>query len=724
MGATHGAHSPPRSPRTWLARDARHDLSASLVVFLVAVPLSLGIAVASDAPVLAGLIAAVVGGIVAGLLGGSPLQVSGPAAGLTVVVAGLVAQFGWPVTCAITALAGALQIVLGLTRVGRIALAISPTVVHAMLAGIGATIVLGQVHLLLGGTPGAHAWENLRTLPASVAAMNWRAAAVGTLVIVLLVAVWPRMPARVRLVPGPLVAIIVATLAALPFGAAVSRVDLPDSALSALHLPALPGGQWAAFGLGVLTVTFIASVESLISAVAVDKLHNGVRADLDRELLGQGCANLVSGMLGGLPVTGVILRSSANVRAGARTRLSAVLHGLWIAVFALLLVGLVELVPMAALAGLLIVIGIQLVRIADITAAHRQGELLVYLVTVAGVIALNLLAGVLLGFAVAFLSMVRRLGWARVRVEHHGGSDYTVVVRGKLSFLALPRLSRLLAQVPTGAAVRLELVVDYLDHAAYDHLAAWQRRHETTGGTVTVDEFDEGGDDRWFSSWSAWQARHADIPAQRGSADPLVDGMREYHRRGVPLLRPHLARLSGAQEPQALFLTCVDSRVVPNLITSSGPGDLFTVRNIGNIVPDPVLSGDRSVSSSVQYALDQLKVPTLMVCGHSCCGAMTALHAGAGTDSVGQWLHWARPSLDAWLMGHPLGEQAARDGWSEVDQLAMVNVAVQLDALRTLPSVAEALAENKVRLVGLFYDLRTGTMHMLDTTNPTFIPLG
>src|SRR5438270_13003275 len=166
---------------------ARHDLPSSLVVFLVALPLSLGIAIASNAPVLAGLIAAIVGGIIAGAIGGSPLQVSGPAAGLTVIVADLVSDFGWPVTCLITVTAGALQVLLGLSRVARAALAISPVVVHAMLAGIGITIALQQVHVLLGGKSKSSAWHNVRDLPDQVLGAHRPGVILGVLVVRILV---------------------------------------------------------------------------------------------------------------------------------------------------------------------------------------------------------------------------------------------------------------------------------------------------------------------------------------------------------------------------------------------------------------------------------------------------------------------------------------------------------------------------------------------------------
>ena len=186
------------------------------------------------------------------------------------------------------------------------------------------------------------------------------------------------------------------------------RVDLPGGLLDAIAFPLLPQGDWAALAGGMLTVALIASVESLLSAVAVDRMHTGPRTKVDRELLGQGAANTMSGMLGGLPVTGVIVRSSANVAAGARTRLSAVLHGVWIAVFALLLAGLVEMIPLAALAGLLVVVGAKLVDRADIRAARDHGELIVYVGTVVGVLALNLLEGVGIGLALAGLLVLRR----------------------------------------------------------------------------------------------------------------------------------------------------------------------------------------------------------------------------------------------------------------------------------------------------------------------------
>ncbi len=215
----------------------RHDLPSSLVVFLVALPLSVGIAIASNAPVLAGLIAAIVGGIIVGALGGSPLQVSGPAAGLTVVVAELISDFGWGITCLITVAAGVLQVLLGLSRVARAALAISPVVVHAMLAGIGITIALQQTHVLLGGKSKSTAWHNVIGLPGQIVSAHRPGVLLGVLVIAILIA-WRWVPAKIRRVPGPLVAIVVVTVISIAFPFNVRRIDLDGSPLDALQLPA------------------------------------------------------------------------------------------------------------------------------------------------------------------------------------------------------------------------------------------------------------------------------------------------------------------------------------------------------------------------------------------------------------------------------------------------------------------------------------------------------
>lgn len=739
-------HGPP--PRRWA--HLRHDVPASLVVFLVAMPLSLGIALASGAPVAAGLIAAVVGGIVAGLCGGSPLQVSGPAAGLTVVVAETIATFGWATTCAITVLAGAVQIVLGLSRIARAALAISPAVVHGMLAGIGVTIVLAQLHVVLGGATQHSPVANLVELPAQILDPSGPATLVGLLTIAVLMC-WGRLPAVVRRVPGPLAAVVAMTVLSVVTGMTLDRVELPADVLHVGLVPEPPDGKWGAFALAVLTIALVASVESLLSAVAVDKMHTGPRANLNRELVGQGAANLASGALGGLPVTGVIVRSSTNVAFGARTRASAVLHGVWILLFVALLAGLLRHIPLAALAGLLVHVGSRLVDTTRIRQVVRHGDLLVYLVTVLGVLGLGLLDGVVLGIAVAAVLTLRRLLWAGIHAEKDG-AQWRVVVEGALAALSIPRLTAVLGTIPRGATVTLELVVDYLDHAAFDALSTWQHNHEATGGTVIVDEvghpwFARGKAGaptvhrgaarpalpRWFAPWSQWQhgtrepepepaAAEGAVPHQRRPGAAILRGTAEYARRTAHLVHPALRRLADVHAPQSLLLTCGDARIVPNVITTSGPGDLFTVRNIGNLVP-PGREG--SVAAAVEFAVGQLGVREIAVCGHSSCGAMKALVHGvpAGAPALRAWLRHAAPSLRrAGAMPSPTVD--GRVPAAEWDRLALHNVLAQLDRLREYPAVAEALDRGALTLIGMYFDVAAAQVHVYDPSAGEFRPAG
>ncbi|MDH6246251.1 bifunctional SulP family inorganic anion transporter/carbonic anhydrase [Mycobacterium sp. OTB74] len=691
----------------------RYDLPASLVVFLVALPLSLGIAVASNAPVLAGIIAAIVGGIVAGALGGSPLQVSGPAAGLTVVVAGLVAEFGWVGTCAITVGAGILQILFGLSRVARAALAISPVVVHAMLAGIGITIALQQLHVLLGGTSNSSAWDNIEELPAQLTNIHGPGFLLGMLVIITLVC-WRWVPAPINRIPGPLVAIAGVTLLSVVLSFDVKRIQLNGSLLDSLTLPALPTNDWDGVIAGVLTVALIASVESLLSAVSVDRMHNGPRTNFDRELLGQGTANVVSGAIGGLPVTGVIVRSATNVNAGAKTRASTIMHGVWILVFAVPFAGLVQLIPTAALAGLLIVIGCQLVKRAHIETALRTGDIAVYTVTVLGVVFLNLLEGVLIGLGLAVALTVWRVVKAKMHAEPVGDNRWLVVIEGSVSFLSLPRLTSVLASVPAGTDVTVELSVDFIDHAAHETIDEWKRQHEIGGGSVDIHEH---GTVEMHSATAGPPARAFNPFDKRSGVFPwksqpqstsVMDGLATYHRRTAPVLRPHMQDLAHSQKPETLFLTCADSRIVPNVITSSGPGDLFTVRNVGNLIPDG--RADASVEAAIAFAVDVLHVSSIVVCGHSSCGAMTAVLGGNNTadEHLHQWLSHGDSALSAFDQGrHPVAQAAANEGFGVVDQLSMVNVAVQVRTLAEHPVVRSKHRVGELEVIGLFYDIGT-----------------
>ncbi|MFF4049078.1 bifunctional SulP family inorganic anion transporter/carbonic anhydrase [Streptomyces chartreusis] len=840
---SHEPHSPPPGRRPRLAGA---DVSASIAVFLIALPLSLGIALATGAPLQAGLVAAAVGGLVAGRLGGAPLQVSGPAAGLTVVTAELIHQYGWRTTCAITVLAGLAQLGLGLLRVARTALAVSPAIVHGMLAGIGVTIAVAQLHIVLGGIPHSSVLDNLRELPAQLARVHPAALAVSVLTLALLV-LWPRLPGRagklLRKVPTPLVAVAVATTTASLMGLSLPKVDLPS--WSSHALAALPDGPVLGLVAAVLTITLVCSVQSLLGAVAVDKLVAGRpeqsaqvgRSDLDRELLGQGAANVVSGALGGLPIAGVAVRSSANVHAGAMSRNSTMLHGVLVVVAALLMVPILELIPLASLAALVMAVGIQMVSLHHIRTVTRHREVLVYAVTTLAVVFFGVLEGVTLGIAMAVGVALHRLTRTRITHDETEGVHH-VHVRGQLTFLAVPRLSRTLHLVPQGADAVVELDGSFMDHAAYESLQDWQNTHTVHGGTVELVgrrsgvrigeptgpaglqalagvAAEESADCRCHP-WTPWRNHQCEIPeaallrdgqpgdaqgtgaddagggaapsdadgalradgtdstggrggtgghggtgepdkvsepnptggdadslarpddpqdntadanedtgtgaatdTSRPSARQLARGISAFQRNTAPLVRGELARLAReGQQPSQLFLTCADSRLVTSMITSSGPGDLFVVRNVGNLVPLPGHeSGDDSVAAAIEYAVDVLEVRSITVCGHSGCGAMQALLAsepGAAQTPLRRWLRHGEPSLERMSdEDRPWARLAGRAPADAVEQLCLTNVVQQLEHLRAHESVARALRAGELELHGMYFHVGEAQAYLL-----------
>ncbi|MFB7783356.1 SulP family inorganic anion transporter [Streptomyces vinaceus] len=764
--ADHAPNKAGRAPDKGHRADLHADLSASLTVFLIALPLSLGIALATGAPLQAGLVAAAVGGIVAGRLGGTPLLVSGPATGLTVVTAELIQHYGWRTTCAITVLAGCCQLGLAALRTARSALMVSPAIVHGMLAGVGVTIALAQLHIVLGGTPQSSALANVLGLPGQLANLQPAAVGVSALTLVVLLG-WPRLPGRVglalRKVPAALAAVATATAFAALTGLSMPRVDLPSWRSHAL--PELPEGPVLGIMAAVLTVTLVGSVESLLSAVATDKLiasqrrtgNRPPRADLDRELRGQGTANVLSGLLGGLPIAGGAVRSVANVKSGAVSRRSVMLHGLWILLAAALLVPVLDLIPLAALAALVMALGVQMVNATHLRTVTRHREIAVYVTTIAAVVLGGVLEGVAVGIAVAVAIALHRLARTRITVEVQDGV-HRVWARGQLTFLAVPRLSRVLNQIPPGGRAVVELDGSFMDHAAYETLQDWQHAHLVHGGSLEVtgrsttrmsgpDRTGHRGGHHCCRPWTPWM-NHCDhrsaaepvipgaatapdamesveaaapppAPRRRRGAGQLASGISAFQRDTAPHVREELARLAReGQRPSQLFLTCADSRLVTSMITASGPGDLFTVRNVGNLVPLPGAEAtDDSVAAAIEYAVDVLKVDSITVCGHSGCGAMQALlnsTPGAPMTPLRRWLRHGLPSLERMASRHhPWARIAGRLPADAVEQLCLTNVVQQLEHLRAHESVARRLAEGTLELHGMYFHVGEAQAYLL-----------
>jgi len=478
------------------------DFTASIVVFLVALPLCMGIAIASGVPPEKGLITGIIGGLVVGALAGSPLQVSGPAAGLAVIVFELVRDHGLSALGPILALAGLIQIVAGVLKLGGWFRAISPAVVHGMLAGIGALIVVGQFHVLFDAKPLPNGLSNLAAMPArlfGLSTTNIAAAelafAIGLVTIGAMLA-WEKLrPASMKLVPGALIGVFAGTIVAWFFGLGITRVEVPSSIVAAI----VPPGEGfiaqmftPALLVTAVAIAFIASAETLLSAAAVDRMHDGVRTDYDKELRAQGVGNMLCGFAGALPMTGVIVRSSANVQAGAMTRLSAILHGAWLLAFVALLPWLLREIPMAALAGILVVTGWRLVSLSHVRHLFKHHGMLpvvIWVATFVMVVATDLLTGVLVGLGLSLLELVPHVRRLRLRVdETHGDDQSEIRLDGAATFLTLPKLLKALEAIPGNRKVRLDFrKVPAIDHSSAEMLGEWIQRRRSGGNQVNVD---------------------------------------------------------------------------------------------------------------------------------------------------------------------------------------------------------------------------------------------
>ncbi len=474
------------------------ELLASVVVFLVALPLCMGIAIASGMPPAKGLITGIIGGLVVGWLAGSPLQVSGPAAGLAVLVFELVRQHGMMMLGPILLLAGFLQLVAGRLRLGCWFRVTAPAVVYGMLAGIGVLIVLSQIHVMLDGVPKPSGLDNLAGFPAAVAqaipSLGWQAGLLGlsTMVVMYL---WDKLrPKTLRFVPGALLGVGLTTMVSLMLALQVKRVEVPENLADAIDwlrpsdLLNLADPQLL---IAAFAVAFIASAETLLSAAAVDRMHNGQRSDFDKELSAQGVGNMLCGLVGALPMTGVIVRSSANVQAGATTRLSAMFHGLWLLAFVLLLSSVLQSIPVASLAGVLVYTGIKLVDIKAFKALGRYGRMpmFTYAATALAIIFTDLLTGVLVGFGLTLVKLAFKASRLKVSlIDLPQDGEMELRLSGAATFLKVPALTQVLSTVPAGTTVHVPLNnLSYIDHSCLELLEEWGRANAAKGSKLVIE---------------------------------------------------------------------------------------------------------------------------------------------------------------------------------------------------------------------------------------------
>ncbi|MEO7312907.1 MAG: SulP family inorganic anion transporter [Chitinophagaceae bacterium] len=471
---------------------AGSDIPASIVVFLVALPLCLGIALGSGAPLFSGIIAGVVGGIVIGILSGSQLSVSGPAAGLTAIVVVAIGKLEvYPAFLLSVVIAGALQLVLGFVKAGIVGDYIPNSVIKGMLAAIGLILIMKQIPHLVGfdadfegdETFGqANANNTFSGITHALAAITPAAAAIGSISLLILIVWESKFVKRVKQlqrIPVALIVVIVGTL--------INQYLLssqPQNALTAKRLVALPVATGMSSFVSLftlpdfnqignpqvwitgLTLAIVASLETLLGIEAVDKLDPLKRVTpANRELKAQGIGNIVSGMLGGLPLTSVVVRSSANVSANAKTKLSAIMHGILLLLSVMFMPGLLNKIPLSALAAVLIFTGYKLVKIPLFTAFYKRGwdQFIPFIVTFLAIYFTDLLVGIVVGIIVGLFFMVRSNFRSSVFVVNDN-QNFLIRLRKDVSFLNKPIVKQKLELVPRNANVLIDATrADFID---------------------------------------------------------------------------------------------------------------------------------------------------------------------------------------------------------------------------------------------------------------------
>lgn len=400
------------APRSW-----RGDLVAGVTVGIVALPLALGFGVSSGLSAEAGLVTAIVAGVIAAVFGGSNVQVSGPTGAMVVVLVPIVAGYGAGAVAAVTVLAGVIVLAAGALRLGRAVAFIPWPVIEGFTLGIAVIIFCQQIPLLTAGasaTPGEHSANAVVAAVQALAAADagyllWALGAVAVVAAAMLLA--PRIH---RLVPGSLVGIVVVTLALALLPAPLARIGALPSALPLPALPDLSPGLLGQLLLPALTVAALAAIESLLSARVAATLADTGPLDPDRELVGQGLASIASALFGGMPATGAIARTAVNVRSGARTRLAAIAHALVLLIVVLAASGIVGMIPLAALAGVLMVTAVRMVHAATVRSILRstRADAAAFVLTAVITVSVDLVVAVLIGVVVAGVFAVRNLSRA------------------------------------------------------------------------------------------------------------------------------------------------------------------------------------------------------------------------------------------------------------------------------------------------------------------------
>ncbi len=619
-----------------------NDLLSGLVVFLVALPLCLGIASASGAPLISGIIAGVIGGIVVGFFSGSHISVSGPAAGLAAIVLTQLDKLdgNYQAFLFSLVLAGLIQILFGLFRLGSFSNFIPTNVILGLLAAIGLILILNQLPHLLGIkiTELKMHWNSgFDVLSQHI---DYGAGLIGLLSIFLIL-IWDKTPLKKTQLPSALIAVIFAGVLNFIFIRLGSSFAVTEQHL--IHLPNVFGGveqilsypdfsYWnsSIIYTGAITLAVVASIETLLNLEAADKMDPQRRASPpNRELLAQGIGNTFSGLIGGMPITSVIVRSSVNATSGSKTKFSAIFHGILLLLAVLLLTPLINIVPLSSLAAILILTGFKLASPNLFRRLYQQGwkQFLPFIITVIAIIATDLLIGIMVGLVLSFMIILKNNLNRGVRIIHENhlhGKITRIELAPNISFLNRAALVSALEKIRDSETV----IVDasntyYIDPDVYQVLKDFKYenaiKHHINFKLIGFKaHYPEIVEEELDINVTTSELQRQLTPPQ--AFQLLKEGNQRFvnHER----LHHNIARQiqvtsESGQHPFAAVLGCMDSRAPTERIFDVGIGDLFSLRIAGNVAGQKILG-------SLEFACKSKGAKLILVLGHTDCGAVTA----------------------------------------------------------------------------------------------------
>jgi carbonic anhydrase len=734
-----------------LSQTLPRDLVSGLVVFLVALPLCLGVAVASGAEPFSGILAGIVGGLVVGALSNSQTSVSGPAAGLTAVVAAQITALGsFEAFLAAVVIAGVIQLALGLARGGFLAAYFPSSVIKGLLAAIGVILILKQIPHLLGhdtDPDGEMSFvqpdkENTFTeLWAALGDLHVGAMVVGLASLGLLL-LWDRISfLKSSKVPAPLVVVVLGSALGAVIGGLGEGWEIGASHL--VQVPMAGPGEsvtsllttplWSAFSdpkvyVAGLTIALVASLETLLNLEAVDSIDPYKRhSDPNRELLAQGVGNISSGLIGGLPVTSVIIRSSVNIQSGGQTKLSTIVHGVLLVGCVLLLPDLLNQIPLSALAAILLVTGFKLAspKLFRSMWATGKTQFVPFVVTIAAIVFTDLLVGILIGLVnatayILYSNMRRPL--RRFQERHVGGDVLRIELANQVSFLSRAAIAKALDDAQPGTHVMLDATAtDFIDEDVLQLIRTFQSetgpaRNVTVSLKGFKDHYDELDDTIQFVDYSSREMQSMLSP--RDVLEILREGNARFRagNRVARDLTRQVERTAPAQFPMAAVLSCIDSRAPVELLFDLGLGDVFSVRIAGNIARDKVIG-------SLEYSCIVAGAKLLLVMGHTSCGAVNASIdllgiEGSVTDATG--CNNLDPLIEELQRAVPKERAiAARKAGGDdkrlfADEVARLNVERTIAGIRAAsPGIDKLVREGRIGILGAMYDVHTGRVEFL-----------